>query len=135
MKRSILLLLCFSCSPKEVDLLLIDKLTGGREKEWKLMEFSLDGNDILADCNRDDTAVFTKINPDSLKVSPVFEYRKNALRCGDESAIELREFRVSESQRMLIFDDHEEWEIEYLDHKELVLFRSEGSRKIVYKSI
>lgn len=135
MKKWIVVLFCFSCKPKEVDLMLIDKLTGGREKEWKLAEFSLDGTDILADCNRDDTAVFSKINPDSLKTSPVFEYRKNALLCDVESPVEYREFSVSESKQMLVFDAYEEWQIEYLDHSELILFRADGLRKIRYEAI
>lgn len=82
----LLVLVVWGCETREVDLMPIDLVTGGKEKEWKLTEYSANGkNSVETDpCLKNATIFFSKGNPQADYPGPYYQLRTSpeVPRCG-----------------------------------------------------
>ncbi|MBX2951255.1 MAG: hypothetical protein KF870_02045 [Leadbetterella sp.] len=87
--RPVLLILFFtafllgSCSKKEVTLSPIDTFTGGKSREWLIVENFFSGENFTAseECFKDDTVLFSKGDEDENIRYPIYIWKKNNLKC------------------------------------------------------
>lgn len=72
-----------SCDKKEVQLSPIDTFTGGKEREWLIVENFYSGQNVTAseDCYKDDTAIFSKGDTDEDMRFPIYIWKKNNVKC------------------------------------------------------
>ena len=131
----------FSCTnEKSVDLSAINMLTGGKSKEWKFVEW-MDGNTnrLDDDCFKDDTALFSKGDPesksDTLQRSS-YTWKKNELKCGLTDKDLIFKITLLDDEKTL-YIENEKWIIENITNSKLILISNAGTnpQRVTYEAL
>ncbi len=131
----VLLFITSACEKKEVKLSRIDTFTGGKEKEWLIVENFFSGINVteMEDCYSDDTAVFSKGDESQDKLIPIYKWKKNEKKCsGLDDDLSLY---FTLSGNTVIFGDQDilttgagdVWDIDKAENSEIIISQNKGT--------
>lgn len=110
----------FGCT-KTKEIAPIDLLTGGKEKEWQLIDTKSAGKSDIGDCEKDDYIIINKLNS-TLILNP------NTIKCDPKEILELHKFKLTENDSHILVDEVD-FLIEELSKENLILTNNEQGTK------
>lgn len=129
-----------SCDKKEVKLSPIDTFTGGKEREWQIVENFYSGQNVseTEGCYKDDTAIFSKGDETEDMRYPIYIWKKNGVKCeASEQDVKLF-FVLTEDLTAITFYSYidggnldpqfgDTWNIDKAENSEIRLSQGKGT--------